>query len=130
MSIALSNGSIAWTDCLVLEVNHQYYGWAYTSSGAPVRLAIAVMMTYCTLAFCHILYLGTSGVSSDAWNTAAEVVALAMNSPPTQHLQNTCSGIYGLKPFQTTVRIIATARARGGKEDHLELVFGAQSEAT
>ena len=69
------------------------------------------------------------GLSSDAWDSAAEVIALAMNSSPTQYLQNTCSGIYGMRPFQTTVRIVATAPTPGEKQDHLELVFGPSSEA-
>lgn len=114
---------------MVFEVNHKYSGWTYEASEVPIRLAIAVMITYCVLATCHILYLGIFGISSDSWNSAAEVVALAMNSSPTQHLRNTCSGIYGMKLFRTTVRIVATAQEAGGKEDHLELAFGEKSEA-
>ena len=87
------------------------------------------MIAYCTLALCHIFYLGVFGLSSDSWDTAAEVVALAMNSSPIRHLQNTCSRIYGMKPFRTTVRIVATAQEAEGKVDHLELVFGDKSEA-
>ena len=114
---------------MVFEVNHQFFGWAYGSSEIPVRLAIAVMVTYCVLAVSHTFYLGIWSVSSDSWNSAAEVVALTMNSTPTRHLQNTCSGIYGMKLFRTTVRIVATAQEAGGKEDHLELVFGETSES-
>ena len=87
------------------------------------------MITYCTLALCHIFYLGIFGLSSDSWDTAAEVIALAMNSSPTRHLQNTCSGIYGMRPFRTIVRIVATTQEVGGQEDHLELVFGDKAEA-
>ena len=127
--IALPNGPITCDKCQVFKVNHQYSGWAYISNGVPVKLAVAVMIAYCILALGHIFYLGFTGLSSDAWDSAAEVVALAMNSSPTQHLENTCSGIYGIKVFQTTVRIVATKRESSGTEDHLELVFGDESEA-
>ena len=85
------------------------------------------MVAYCILAVCHIFYLGIAGVSGDAWDSVAEVMALAMNSSPTRHLHNTCSGIYGIKPFQTTVRVVATSGEASQKGNHLELVFGEQS---
>ena len=87
------------------------------------------MITYCTLAVAHIIYLLSTGLSSDAWDSAAEVITLAMNSSPTEHLKNTCSGIIGMKPFRTRVRIIATSNVTGVEDDHLELVFGEKSEA-
>ena len=114
---------------MVFEVSHRYSGWVYKPSGTSVRLATAVMVTYCVLALCHILYLGIFGISGDSWNSLAEVVALAINSSPTRHLQNTCSGIYGMRLFRTKVRVVATAQEAGGKEDHLELIFGEKSEA-
>ena len=95
----------------------------------PVILAITLMTIYCTLAVSHTVYLMISGLSSDAWDSAAEIFALAMNSSPTQHLKNTCSGIIGLKPFRTRVRIIATSNTAVDKADHLEIVFGGKSEA-
>ena len=84
---------------------------------------MAVMLIYCILAFAHVIYLGTSGISSTAWDSTAEMMALAMNSTPTKHLQNTCAGIIGIKTFQTLVRVLAT-NPNGAKADHLELVFG------
>ena len=86
-------------------------------------------MIYCTLAFAHIVYLLTTGLSSDAWDSVAEIFVLAMNSSPSRYLENTCSGIIGMKPFRTSVRIVATASEAGATEDHLELKFGDKSEA-
>ena len=85
------------------------------------------MITYCALAIGHMIYLGITGISGSSWDSAAEFIALAMNSKPTQHLQNTCSGIIGMKPFRTRVRILARASSTG-EEDHLELVFGEKAE--
>lgn len=77
-----------------------------------------VMLTYCVLVFAHVIYSAISGVSSSAWDSVAELVALAMNSSPTESLQNTCAGIVGRKAYQTQVRVLKTS------DKHLELVFG------
>lgn len=76
------------------------------------------MLAYCILVVAHLIYSAVSGVSSTAWDSVAELVALAMNSSPTEALQNTCAGIVGKKGFQTHVRVMKTS------EKHLELVFG------
>lgn len=76
------------------------------------------MLFYCVLVLGHIFYSAISGVSSTAWDSAAELVALAMNSSPTETLQNTCAGIIGRKALETPVRVLATTQG------HLELVFG------
>lgn len=102
-------------------------GWAYTIDGTFTILAIIVMFTFCLLAFGHTIYLVVSGVSSDAWNSTAEIVALAMNSSPTAYLHNTCAGIIGINTFKTPVRILV--RGDDDQMEHLELVFGDQEMA-
>ena len=81
-------------------------------------LAMTVMLAYCTLVLGHIIYSATYGVSSTAWDSTAELIALAMNSSPTKILQNTCAGIIGGQTLQTPVRVLVTTPG------HLELVFG------
>lgn len=76
------------------------------------------MLAYCALVLGHIIYSAISGVSSTAWDSTAELVALAMNSSPTEILRNTCAGIVGRQAFKTSVRVMAT------NPGHLELVFG------
>jgi len=90
-------------------------------------LTVVVMVAYCILAFAHTLYLGISGVSSGAWSSIADVLALAMNSAPTKHLQKTCVGIYRVNTFKTHVQILAVHNG-DGKYEHLELVFGDNQE--
>ena len=81
------------------------------------------MFCYCLLAFGHTIYLLTTGLSSNAWDTAAEVVALAMNSTPTKFLENTCAGIFAVETFKTKVRAMVTDSGNG-IDEHVELVFG------
>lgn len=76
------------------------------------------MLAYCVLVVAHLIYSAVSGISSTAWDSTAELVALAMNSSPTETLQNTCAGILGKRAYQTRVRVLKTS------EKHLELVFG------
>lgn len=102
----------------MFEIENSVYGWLYLASETTTKLAVTVMLAYCVLVLGHIIYSTISGVSSTAWDSTAEFVALAMNSSPTEILQNTCAGIVGLKALKTPVRILATAPG------HLELVFG------
>ena len=91
--------------------------------GIFTRLAITVMFAYCLLAVSHVLYIVATGVSSSAWDSVAELVALAMNSAPTTALQNTCAGIIGTRAYRSTVRIAETT------EGHLELLFGEEKDS-
>lgn len=102
----------------MFEVENWLHGWFYSAGGTTTRLSLTVMLVYCALVLGHIFYSAISGVSSTAWDSAAELVALAMNSRPTEILQNTCAGIIGRKALKTPVRVLATTKG------HLELVFG------
>ena len=90
--------------------------------GTFTKLAITVMFAYCLLTFGHFLYAAMTGVSSSAWDSVAELVALARNSSPTEALQNTCAGIIGTRGFRSIVRIRETT------EGHLELLFGDEGD--
>lgn len=103
---------------MVFEMEYSIYGWLYSAHGTTTKLAIATMLAYCALVLGHLIYSAVSGVSSTAWDSTAELVALAMNSSPTKTLQNTCAGIIGRKALMTPVRVLATTPG------HLELVFG------
>lgn len=105
------------------RVSSAFQGYAYTARGAIPKLAICILLLYCAFAFAHILYAGISGISSTCWDSIAEVTALAVNSPPTKVLRNTCAGITEFDIFKLPVRIL-TMRDQEGDGEHLELVFG------
>ena len=110
-------------DCLSFTVDHEVYGYGYNAQDTTTQLAIAVMVIYCIVAFAHIMYLCAFGISNAAWSSTGEMIALAMNSTPTRHLQNTCAGITGTKTYQIFVRIVAMGTG-DTQVDHLELAFG------
>ena len=131
-----------WTQ---LRMESTLQGHSYNVIGSPPKIAIAILMVYCVVAFCHIVYAGTSGektrtspffllvshhcigISSTSWDSIAEVTALAMNSAPTALLRNTCAGISELHIFKLPVRIVAS-KDEEGEGEHLELVFGDETE--
>ena len=114
-----------WTS---FRVGSSLEGYAYNTLTTPPKIAIAIMMVYCVLVLGHTIYSGITGVSSNCWDTIAEVTALAINSTPTAALRNTCAGISELHIFKLPVRILVS-RDEEGEGEHLELVFGPVDEA-
>ena len=116
--------SMNWTS---LRVGSSLEGYAYNTLTTPPKIAIAIMMIYCILVVGHICYSGITGISSNCWDTIAEITALAINSTPTVALRNTCAGISELHIFKLPVRILVSGDEEGEGE-HLELVFGKVDE--
>ena len=119
-----SSDSKVWVK---FQVSSVFQGYAYSSRGTTPKLAICLLMIYCAFAIAHILYAGISGISSTCWDSIAEVTALAVNSPPTKALRNTCAGITEFDIFKLPVRVL-TMRDDEGDGEHLELVFGSVDE--
>ncbi|ORY16563.1 hypothetical protein BCR34DRAFT_476003, partial [Clohesyomyces aquaticus] len=94
-------------------------GYAYSIRGTTARLSCAVLLLYCSLAVIHTCFTLWTGLTSQSWDTISEIVALAMQSQPTQVLRNTCAGIVTTTVFKRFVKVGTTGRA----EDHLELLF-------
>ncbi|KAG6994206.1 hypothetical protein G7Y79_00046g082570 [Physcia stellaris] len=90
-----------WTK---LQMTSTLQGNAYNTAGSPAKIAICIIVIYCVVAFSHMFYAGIFGISSTAWDSIAEVVALAINSASTACLRNT--------------------KDDEGDGEHLELVFG------
>lgn len=111
-----------------LRVDSTVEGYAYDARGVAPKLAIATLLCYCTLAILHMTYSTISGITFTSWASIAEIVALAMNSAPTDRLQNTCAGISQSHIFKLPVRILARRNSVASDDDdgnkHLELVFG------
>ncbi|KAL8722012.1 MAG: hypothetical protein Q9181_007583 [Wetmoreana brouardii] len=110
-------------DWVTFRVESTLKGYAYNTLTAPPRIAIAILSAYCLLVIGHTLYCGITGISSNCWDTIAEVTALAMNSQPTTALRNTCAGISELHIFKLPVRVLVS-NDEEGEGEHLELVFG------
>ena len=92
------------------------YGYAYSWNGTTQKAAVAILAVYILLALAHIVYSTYTGHSSNAWDSAPEIVALAVNSQPTKTMHNTGAGIHYSGVFKANVRV----RAKG---EYLKFVF-------
>ena len=107
----------------LLELNIASYveGFGYTMAGFPIKIAVTVLLLYCTYSLVHFLYTSTTGISSNSWDSIAELTALAMNSAPTGFLDHTSAGIAKLDTFRQPVSIRKV-------DEHLEIVFSDTNE--
>ena len=119
--VDIPNGADWLTSRLEVKVN----GYAYGTEGWLVILAIAILLLHVALAIAHTLYSVISGISSAAWDTETEMVALAANSIPPPALVNTCGGIQCVSTLKTAVRVVT--RATKGSE-MVALEFGDSEE--
>jgi hypothetical protein len=80
-------------------------GYAYSPSGAPQKVAMAVLAVYVLLTLGHIIYSVLTGWSSGNWGRASELTALAMKSEQTNRLNNTGAGITSVTSYTEQTRI-------------------------
>ena len=93
------------------------YGYGYDTSPNSVRLSLAVITTYCIIATGYLVYISFTGHTSTAWNSAIELVLLALQSKRPDHLGHTSVGVETLETLRQAVGI------RVNDEEELELVF-------
>ena len=95
-------------------------GYAYNKRGATMVLSCVMLIIYCSLASVHIVLVFKKRIVINAWDSVAEVTALAMQSRPTDALKNTTAGISSMAVFKNFVKVVEAHE--GGH--HLELDFG------
>jgi hypothetical protein len=103
-----------------VNINGYAYHWRSTANA----LSCFVLGVYCLVAIFHIMFALKTGLSSQSWDTISEIVALAMQSRPTERLRNTCAGIVTTSVFENFVRVGKV----GDCGEHLELLFEGDSE--
>lgn len=112
--VARSNTS-EWTE-VTWQVRRFGYGWGL--DGITIKLAAAVLLFHVLLVLIHVPTVIISGWTSTCWSNVGEVLALAVNSQPSDHLQNTSAGVEKSTTWQELVRI------REVGDTGLQLVFG------
>ncbi|KAF3008608.1 hypothetical protein E8E13_007914 [Curvularia kusanoi] len=104
-------------DTTAYTITNTYFGSGYGATTTSVRLSIAVICTYCVIIICYLAFTLITGYSSTAWNSAIELVALALQSKKPDHLGSVSVGIDNLGTFNEGVGIRVNA------DNELELVF-------
>ncbi|KAJ5701047.1 hypothetical protein N7488_008595 [Penicillium malachiteum] len=80
-------------------------GYAFSSNGPTAIVAIVILLIYCVVAISHTLHVCFTCRSSSSWDSIPEIVALAIQSPPTKVLKNTGAGISTKNIFKHDVQI-------------------------
>ena len=113
----LSSIDVSLTSKFTMQVDVE--GYAYSSRGPSMILSCMVLLTYCTMVLIHVVFVFWKRSSSTSWDSVSEIVTLAMQSQPSDKLENTCAGINSTGVFSQNVRIVKT----GPQSSHLELDF-------
>jgi hypothetical protein len=98
------------------------YAYGYTAHSTSVRLSLTVIMAYCIITVAYFVYILVTGSTSTAWNSAIELVALALQSKRPNYSGRTAVGIDSLDTFNQGVGI------RVNSDNELELVFASDRD--
>ncbi|MCJ1273831.1 hypothetical protein MMC21_001624 [Puttea exsequens] len=93
------------------------YGYGWGLKGAAVKLANVALLLHAALCLSYAGSCLWRGRTFSIASSIGEMIALAMNSAPTEKLKNTCVGIMSLATWKKVVVVRET------RNDHLELVF-------
>ena len=99
------------------ELYQIWYAYGYCANTASIRLSLAVIMAYCIITVVYLAYILATGLTSTAWNSAIELVALALQSRKPDHLGGVAVGIESIGTLNEGIGI------RVNNDDELELVF-------
>ncbi|OAL52091.1 hypothetical protein IQ07DRAFT_642966 [Pyrenochaeta sp. DS3sAY3a] len=101
----------------IIPLKMTSYGYGYNLAPMSVRLSLAVIGAYCVITILYMSYILMTGLTSTAWDSAAELVLLALQSKRPGHLGHTSVGISSMKTLQEGIGI------RANDENELELVL-------
>ncbi|KAF2265354.1 hypothetical protein CC78DRAFT_600093 [Lojkania enalia] len=98
-------------------------GYGYSMSSVWDKLSIAVLGIYSISVIAYILFLIITSTTSTAWDSAIELLMLALRSRQPWHLSHVSVGVETMQTFREPVGI------RVNQDEDLELVFENDSSA-
>ncbi|KAI9868434.1 MAG: hypothetical protein M1813_005878 [Trichoglossum hirsutum] len=118
-----------WTEIHILSKRH---GLGYGLGGPLIKVAIVILFLHAAIAFAHIITVLTTGWTSGSWTKVEELIALAINSPPTKDVDGTCAGISGAETWKKVVsireRVVEEEDGAPVGEGHLDMVIEDEGE--
>jgi hypothetical protein len=109
---------------IILTVHRSLPDYAWNLGGSTVKIAIAILITYCVYISTYVLYTFFTSYSSTTWSSISVIVALALNSTPTKALKHNSAGNRQIGTFRNLVSV-RNVESNG----HLELIFQAKGES-
>ncbi|KAL1604328.1 hypothetical protein SLS59_004124 [Nothophoma quercina] len=104
------------------NITSRIYGYGYGATSTSLRLSVAVMIAYCLTTFLYLVYIIVTGHTSVAWDSATELILLALQSKNPDHLGAISVGIDSVNTLRQSVGIRVSRNAETA-EEKLELVF-------
>ncbi|KAH0565862.1 hypothetical protein GP486_000740 [Trichoglossum hirsutum] len=118
-----------WTEIHILS---KKYGFGYGLGGPLIKIAIVILFLHAAIAIVHTITVLTTGWTSGRWTKVEELIALAINSPPTKDMDGTCAGISGAETWKKVVsireRVVWEEDGTAVGEGHLDMVIGDEGE--
>lgn len=120
LSTMKTNGSFYTVDV-------QRWGYGYGLQTKASHFSISMLMLYGCIALGYILWFNIQRLTrprsdwsliTNKWSSISEMLALAINSPPSTKLDGTCAGIEDNRSWKQIIRI------REVEDKHLALVVG------
>ncbi|EMD60743.1 hypothetical protein COCSADRAFT_346138 [Bipolaris sorokiniana ND90Pr] len=124
----LNDSSTLSTFELVETIN----GYGYGATNTSIRLSVAVMLTYCIITIVYVSYIIITGHTSIAWDSATELIMLAIQSKEPPGLGHISVGLDSMETFRKCVGIRVSTQGHdstGEPVEKLELVFEDDEEA-
>jgi hypothetical protein len=87
------------------ELTSLRYGYSYSMRGTTRRLAAGLLLTHVMIALIRTAVVFWRGNVYSSFTSLFDSIALAINSTPTQALENTCAGIARLDTYKHVVTI-------------------------
>jgi hypothetical protein len=113
-------------------ITQMYTGFGYGSTDTPSKLAAAVIVAYCVISLVFVTYIIVTGHTSIAWNSAMELIVLALQSKEPDSLGHVSVGLDSMETFRRTVGIrvnTVPVRNTGETRERLELIFEHDKDA-
>jgi len=92
-------------------------GYGYANWDSTVILSLVVLLLYCLVTVCYIVFTLVSGTCSTAWDSTSALVALALQSRKPDHLGHISVDVQSMATFREPVKI------RVNEEGQVEMVF-------
>ncbi|KAF7914350.1 uncharacterized protein EAF01_000756 [Botrytis porri] len=107
-----------------IHIKRFRYGYSYSLQGSTRSLAVFILVLHMLLALIHAVLIYWHGYTNNILESLTEILALAINSPPSSNLDNTCAGIERVNTYKKIIRV------REVSSSHLGLIVGDDGDIT
>jgi hypothetical protein len=80
-------------------------GFGFGSTDTATRLSLAVVTTYCVITTLYIVYINITGHTSIAWNSATELIMLALQPKKPDNIGHVSVGLDSMETVRRSVGI-------------------------